>query len=147
MKDKLTTIIGIGIAACVIFTFLFYLIAKDDIELFDIFTILIIAILVITSLYLIWDRVKNLKAGLTVQDERLKVVGYKAGYYGFIAAIWSAVGSNLGYNLIFDQELRGGLVTASVVLVSGIVFMILYIYYSRKGTLNENKNQRIQSKI
>jgi 4-hydroxybenzoate polyprenyltransferase len=102
MKDKLTTIIGIGIAACVIFTFLFCLIAKDDIELFDIFTILIIAILVITSLYLIWDRVKNLKAGLPAQDKRLKDAGYKAGYYGFIAAIWSAVGSNLGNNLIFD---------------------------------------------
>lgn len=133
MKDKITAILGIGIAACVIFTFIFYLLAKEDIKLFDLFTILIVAILLITSIYLIWDRVKNLKAGLPAQDERLKIAGYKAGYYGFIAAIWSAVGSNLGYNLLFDQELRGGLVTAAVVLVSGIVFMISYIYFSRKG--------------
>jgi hypothetical protein len=134
MKDKITAILGIGIAACVIFTFIFYLIGKDNIELFDLITILIVAILLITSIYLIWDRVKNLKAGLPAQDERLKTAGYKAGYYGFIAAIWSAVGSNLGYNILFDQELRGGLITAAVVLVSGIVFMISYIYFSRKGT-------------
>jgi len=133
MKDKITAILGFGIAACVIFTFGFYLLAKDDIKFFDILTILIVAILVITSIYLIWDRVKNIKAGLPAQDERLKNAGYKAGYYGFIAAIWSAVGSNLGYNIIFDQELRGGLVTAAVVLISGIVFMISYIYFSRKG--------------
>lgn len=133
MKEKLTTILGIGIAALVIVTFVFYFIAKDAIELFDIVSILIVIILVTTSIYIIWDRVKNLKAGLPAQDERLKLAGYRAGYYGFIAAIWSAIGSNLGYNILFDQELRGGLVAAAVVLVSGIVFMVSYIYFSRKG--------------
>ena len=133
MKDKITVITGAGIAVLVIFTLFFYLTGKSSIELFDIVTILIVLILVTTSIYLIWDRVKSLKAGLPAQDERLKLAGYRAGYYGFIAAIWSAVGSNLGFNIIFDAELRGGLVTAAVVLVSGIVFMISYIYFSRKG--------------
>ena len=133
MKEKMTIILGIGIAVLVIFTFGFYLMAKETIQLFDILTILIVTILVVTSIYLIQDRVKNLKAGLPAQDERLKLAGYRAGYYGFIAAIWSAVGTNLGYNIIFDAELRGGLVVAAVVLVSGIVFMTSYIYFSRKG--------------
>ena len=133
MKDKLTAIVGAGVAVLVIFTFMFYFLGKDTIELFDILSVIIVIILVTTSIYLIGDRVKNLKAGLPAQDERLKFAGYRAGYYGFIAAIWSAVGSNLGYNIIFDAELRGGLVTASVVLISGIVFMISYIYFSRKG--------------
>ena len=133
MKEKMTILLGAGIAVLVIFTFGFYLLAKETIELFDILTILIVTILVTTSIYLIWDRVKNLKAGLPAQDERLKLAAYKAGYYGFIAAIWSAIGSNLGYDILFDQELRGGLVVAAVVLVSGIVFMISYIYFSRKG--------------
>lgn len=133
MKDKMTAIVGIGIATLVIFTFAFYLMAKDTIELFDILTILIVSILVITSTYLVWDRVKNLKAGLPAQDERLKTAGYRAGYYGFISAIWTAVGSNFGYNIIFDAELRGGLVTAAVVLVSGMVFMFSYFYFARKG--------------
>jgi len=133
MKDKLTAVFGIGIAALVIFTFAIYLKAKDSVELFDIVSILIVTIIVATSSYLIYDRVKNLKAGLPAQDERLKLAGHKAGYYGFIAAIWSAVGSNMGSIMLYDQELRGGLVTAAVVLVSGIVFMISYIYFSRKG--------------
>jgi len=133
MKEKMTVIVGAGIAILVIFTFGFYFMAKETIETFDIISILIVIILVTTAIYIIWDRVKNLKAGLPAQDERLKIAGYKAGYYGFIAAIWSAVGSNLGYEIIFDQELRGGLVTAAVVLISGIVFMISFIYLSRKG--------------
>jgi hypothetical protein len=133
MKEKMRIVVGAGIAVLVIFTFGFYLLAKETIELFDIITILIVATLVITSIYLIWDRLKNIRAGLPAQDERLKFAGYRAGYYAFIAAIWSAVGSNLGYVMLFDQELRGGLVTAAVVLVSGIVFMISYIYFSRKG--------------
>jgi hypothetical protein len=133
MKEKMTIILGIGITVLVIITMAFYLIANDTIELFEIISILIIVILVSTSSYIIWDRVKNLKAGLPAQDERLKIASYKAGYYGFIAAIWSAVGSNLGYIMLFDQELRGGLVVAAVVLISGLVFMGSFIYFSRKG--------------
>ncbi len=134
MREKMTIMVGAGISVLVIVTFIFYLTAKEIIELFDIISILIVMIIVITSVYLLWDRMKNLKAGLPAQDERLKFAGYKAGYYGFIAAIWSALGSNIGHIMIFDQELRGGLVVAAVVLVSGIVFMISYIYFSRKGT-------------
>ena len=133
MKEKTTALVGIGIVILVIFTFIFYLIGKENIEMFDILSILIVGIIVITSSYLILDRVKSLKAGLPAQDERLKMAGFRAGYYGFIAAIWSAVGSNMGSIILFDQELRGGLVVAAVVLVSGIVFMISYIYFSRKG--------------
>ncbi len=128
-------VLGIGIAVCVIFTFAFYLLAKETIELFDIFSILIVAILIVTSTYLIWDRAKNLKAGLPAQDERLKLASYKAGYFGFIAAIWSAIGSNMGSIILFDEDLRGGLVVASVVLVSGFVFMVSYLYFARKGDM------------
>jgi len=134
MKEKMSVVLGIGITALVIITLGLYLFAKDTIELFDILSIIIIFILVLSSVYIISDRVKNLKIGLPAQDERLKIAGYKASYYGFIAAIWSAVGSNMGHIILYDQELRGGLVTAAVVLISGIVFMISFIYFSWKGT-------------
>jgi hypothetical protein len=133
MKEKITIIVGAGIAIFVIFTAVIYLVAKDTIGYFDILTEVIVLILIISSIYLVCDRIKNMRAGLPAQDERLKFAGYKAGYYAFIAAIWSAVGSNLGYIILFDQELRGGLVTAAVVLVSGLVFMFSYFYFSRKG--------------
>ena len=133
MKDKLMIVVGAGIATLVLVTLAFYTQGKETIELFDIVSIAIIMIIVLTSTYLIYDRFKNLRAGLPTQDERLRLAGYKAGYHGFIAAIWSAVGSNMGYILLFDEELRGGLVVAAVVLVSGFVFMISYIYHARKG--------------
>ena len=133
MKEKLTIVLGIGIAALVVFTLAFYAFAKDSIELFDIISIPIILIIVLSTSYLIYDKWKNIKAGLPSKDERLKLAAYKAGYYGFISAIWSAVGSNWISIILFDQDLRGGLVTAAVVLVSGVVFMLSYFYFSRKG--------------
>ena len=133
MKEKLTIIVGAGIAILVIFTAVLYLMAKDSIGYTDILTEIIILIIIISSIYLLWDRLKNIRAGLPAKDERLKIAAYKAGYYGFIAAIWTSVGTNLGYIMIFDRELRGGIVTAAVVLVSGLVFMLSYFYFSRKG--------------
>ena len=131
--QKIVIMLGIGITTLVVFTLAFYVLADPSIELFDIISIPIILIIVLTSSYIIYDRAKNIKKGLPAQDERLKLAAYKAGYYGFVAAIWSAVGSNMGSIILFDRDLRGGLVTAAVVLVSGIVFMTSYFYFSRKG--------------
>jgi hypothetical protein len=133
LTQKLLIILGIGIITLVVFTFAYYILADPSIELFEIISILIILLIVLTSIYIIYDKWKNIKAGLPAQDERLKLASYKAGYYGFIAAIWSAVGSNIGNIILFDEELRGGLVTAAVVLISGLVFMVSYFYFSRKG--------------
>lgn len=131
--QKLVILMGIGITALVVGTFAYYILANPTIELFDMISIPIILIIILTSSYIIYDRAKNIKKGLPAQDERLKIAGYKAGYFGFIAAIWSAVGSNMLSIILFDEELRGGLVTAAVVLISGITFMLAYYYFSRKG--------------
>jgi len=133
MNKKLEMIVGLGIIALVAFSMYLYLFAKQSVELFDIITIPIVLIIVLSATYIMWDRLKNIKKGLPVADERLKSVGYKAGHYGFIAAIWSAVGSNMLSIILFDEELRGGLVTAAVVLVSGVVFMFSYFYFSKKS--------------
>ena len=135
MKEKIAIILGVLVAMLVIITLFVYIVAKDAFELFDLISIAIVLILVGSATYIIWDRIKNIKAGLPVQDERLKIATYKAGYYGFIAAIWSEIVSNLAFEIIYDQELRGGLVVAAVVIVSGLVFMISYFYLSRKGDI------------
>ena len=133
MKEKMSIITGAGITLLVIITIAFYLINKEAIGLFDITSILIISIIVLTSTYVIWDRFRNIRVGLPVQDERLKLINYKAGFYGFIAAIWSAIGSNFLSIFLYDQDLRGGLVVAAVVLVSGMTFMISYLIMAWKG--------------
>lgn len=133
MKEKHIIIMGIIITLLVTMSFIFFIIAKKTYEPIDILFFALPVIIVITSAYIIHDKMKNLKAGLPTKDERLKNVAYKAGYYAFIAAIWSALGSNFLSNLIYDHDLRGGLVVAAVVLTSGFVFMISYLYFSRKG--------------
>jgi hypothetical protein len=84
-------------------------------------------------MYIVWDRLKNVQKGLPAKDERLTNISYKAGYYAFIAAIWSAVFSPLLADFILKRELNGGDVTAIVVLISGFVFVVSYLYLYRKG--------------
>ena len=133
MKDKKGILIGIGIAAVVLVTLSFYVLNAGNLELTEISLIGIVLILVAFALYILWDRIKNVKKGLPAQDERLKLTNYKAGYYGFIAAIWSAVFAPLAIEILFDYELPGSRVTALVVLVSGFVFVASYLYMYWRG--------------
>lgn len=133
MKDKLGIVAGIGIATMVIVTLYFYIINAGNLELAEILPIMIVLILVISTMYILWDRIKNIRKGLPAQDERLKLTNYKACYYGFIASIWSAVGGPLISGIFFDYELPGHYVTAIVVLCGGLVFMISFIYLAWKG--------------
>ena len=133
MKDKIGIILGIGIVAAVIATFAFYVQNAGNLELNEILPIGIVLILVLSTVYILWDRIKNIKKGLPAQDERLKITNYKAYYYGFIASIWSAVGAPLISGILFDYELTGHHVTAVVVLCGGLAFMISYLYLAQKG--------------
>ncbi|UCH72394.1 MAG: hypothetical protein JSW62_02270 [Thermoplasmatales archaeon] len=133
MKDKLGIITGIGIAILVFVTLFFYITNAGNIELNEIFLIVIVVILVASTLYILWDRIKNIRKGLPAQDERLKLTNYKACYYGFIASIWSAVGAPLIAGILFDYELPGHYVTAIVVLCGGLAFMISYLILAWKG--------------
>ncbi len=133
MKDKIGIAVSIGITAMVLATLSLYVISAGNIELNEISLIGIVLILVAFAVYILWDRIKNVKKGLPAQDERLKLTNYKAGYYGFIGAIWSAVFAPLAIDILFDYELPGHLVTAVVVLVSGFVFAASYLYMYWKG--------------
>ena len=133
MKDKIGIVLGIGVVAAVIVTLSFYVLNVGNLGLDEIFPIGIVLILVISTLYILWDRIKNINKGLPAQDERLKITNYKACYYGFIASIWSAVGAPLISGILFDYELPGHLVTAVVVLCGGLTFMVSYLYLAYKG--------------
>jgi hypothetical protein len=133
MKDKIGILVGIGIAAAVLVTVLFYLLNAGNLELNEFFSIGIAVILVVSALYLLWDRIKNIKRGLPTQDERLRIINYKACSYGFIASIWSAVGAPLLFGILFDSELEGHYVTAIVVLCGGLTFMLSYLYLAWTG--------------
>ena len=133
MKDIKEILIGIVVAAAVIVTLAFYVLNAGNIDLNVILLVGVALILVVFALYMLWDRIKNIKKGLPAKDERSKLTSYKAGYYGFIAAIWSAVFGPLFFEIVFDYELPGSRVSAVVVIVSALVFFASYLYMYWKG--------------
>jgi len=133
MKDKIGIFIGIGVAVLVLATLSLFVLNAGAIELNEIMLVGIVIVLVAFAGYILWDRLKNIRKGLPAKDERLILTNYKAGYYGFIAAIWSAVFGPLFIDIVFRYELPGSQVTAIVVIVSGFVFVLSYLILARKG--------------
>jgi hypothetical protein len=133
MKDIKEILVGFGIIAMVLVTLYVFIFGGGSIEIEELFSIIIALILVVSAIYILWDRMKNIRRGLPAQDERLKLINYKACSYGFIASIWSAVGAPLLSGILFDYELEGHYVTAIVVLCGGVAFFISYLYLAWKG--------------
>jgi hypothetical protein len=136
MKDKIKIAVGVVVVVAVIATLIIYMLSTGGQDPSAYLLMIIPIVIILSASYMIWDRIKNMRAGLPHEDERSKRINYKAGYYGFIAAIWSALGSNTLSIIIYDKDLRGGLVVASVVLVSGLVFVVAYLYLMMKGDMS-----------
>jgi hypothetical protein len=133
MKGKKEIIVATVVVAGVLLTLFFYLMGTGEIELNQIGLVGIAIVLVGLAMYIIWDKIRNVQKGLPGKDERTISISYKAGYYGFIAAIWSAVFTPLFFDVSSGYELDGGDVSAIVVLVSAFVFIVSYLYFYWKG--------------
>ncbi|MFA5102566.1 MAG: hypothetical protein WC525_05390 [Candidatus Thermoplasmatota archaeon] len=133
MKGKKEIIVATIVVAMVLMTLFFYLMGTGEIELNQIGLVGIAIILVGLAMYIIWDKIRNVNKGLPGKDERTIFISYKAGYFGFIAAIWSAVIGSVLIDILFGYELDGGDVSAIVVLVGGFVFVVSYLYLYWKG--------------
>jgi hypothetical protein len=133
MKGKKEIIVATVVVAGVLLTLFFYLMGTGEIELNQIGLVGIAIVLVGLAIYIIWDKIRNIQKGLPGKDERVISISHKAGYYGFIAAIWSAVLIPTMIDIIFGYELDAGDISAIVVLVSGFVFVVSYLYLYQKG--------------
>ena len=133
MKGKKEIVVATVVVAMVLLTLFFYLMGTGEIELNQIGLVGIAIVLVGLAMYIIWDKIRNVQKGLPGKDERTISMSHKAGYYGFIAAIWSAVFAPLFFDVSSEYELDGGDVSAIVVLVSAFVFIVSYLYLYWKG--------------
>ncbi len=136
MKDKLGIMLGIAVMIMVLFTMGLWVanVANiEDLGAEDFIMPIIIIVLVGFAMLIVKDKISNVRQNLPSDDERIRMVNYKAGYYGFIAAIWSAVFGPTLYDIIYNDELRGGLVTATVVLVGGFTFVISFLILQSRG--------------
>ena len=133
MKEKLEIMTGLILVIVVSLTLLIYALNVGILNSVK-FGLFVIAILLVTAvLYILWDRAKNVQKGLPAKDERLKIITYKAGYYGFISAVLSSVFGPLLSDVILRRELEGYHVTTIIVLVSGFIFIVSYLFLARKG--------------
>ena len=132
MKDKIGILLGFLVINLVILTLAVYTINIGSIEFAQLGSFAIVIILILIALYVIWDRAKNIRRGLPAKDERLINISHKAGYYGFITAMFSPFYSVI-FDMLFGREPEGHEVVAIIVIVSGFVFMVSYLYLVRKG--------------
>lgn len=133
MRDKIGIVVGLLVIILVIVSLTVYVAFAGAVGYAELAPITIAVVLIAFSAYILWDRTRSISKGLPAKDERLESINHKAGYYGFIAAIWSAVGVPLLSNILFGHELPGSQVTAAVVLISGFAFATSYLYLARKG--------------
>ncbi|MBI2937725.1 MAG: hypothetical protein HYY22_05910 [Thaumarchaeota archaeon] len=134
MKDRIVVVLGLSLVVLVLISMIAYITFAGTIGYGEIASVAIVAILVSFATYIMWDRARNISKGLPAADERLKNINYKAGYYGFIAAILSAVLAPALADVLFGYELEGHLVTVSVVIAAGFAFAASYLYLARKGS-------------
>ena len=139
MKEKFSIIVGIGVATLLILVIGFYFIGSSSLDFYDMLLIIVPIILVLGVITILWDRIKNLKAGLPSADERAKKLHWKAGAYTYYTTIWISVGT-LWYNIIFADnlgfpELSAGQVVAIIVLLSALCWFIFQFYFIRKGDI------------
>ena len=137
MKDKIGVAASFGVAALVIIGVLFYLLGSPSLEVSDILMVIIPILLAIGALVIVWDRIKSMRAGLPVEDERAKKLHWKAGAYTYYATIWLALGT-MWYNIIFADrlgfpELTAGQVVAVIILISAVFWFMFQFYFRRKG--------------
>ena len=138
MKEIKNIIIMTLVGISVLITVLFYFLGSTTLNLGEIFLIIIPIFLVIGTMILIWDKIKNLRAGLPSEDERAKKLNWKAGAYTYFATIWISVGI-MWYNIFAEnsnfQPLNAGQVIAAIILLSAICFFVFNFYFMRKGDI------------
>lgn len=136
MNELNKIVVSAGIGILVLLGIILYVLGSENIDVFDLGLIILPIILVIGVIFILKDRVSNIRAGLPVEDERAKKLGWKAGAYSYFATIWLAVGS-MWYN-IFAENYELPLldtfgIVAVIVLGSGIIWMTLFFIFTRKG--------------
>ena len=134
--EKLKILVGIIVAAAVIVTAAMWFLLSGKETLWDLMIPTVAVILAIVSMKFVWNRAKSIKAGLPYEDELSKRAVHRAGYYAFLVGIWAAVGM-MWLSVFLEEEL--GIVmqahhyTAAAVLLPGMTFILLALYFRDKG--------------
>lgn len=110
---------------------------KAPLDTLEYGVIALVAIVTLFSIVIASKRIRDENRGLPAEDEFSKRVKEKAAAGAFSASfpMWTMI-------LIFfmDKEIDLEIPVGAGILVMGLIFVGLYIYYSSKGIPDENEN-------
>jgi peptidoglycan/LPS O-acetylase OafA/YrhL len=94
-------------------------------------------VLALAAAYFIWDKKRDVDAGMPFEDELSKKIMHRAGYYSYFASMYTALGVSMFKELIEKAigipELTVSSATGIIILVPALVFFITIFYLKRKG--------------
>ncbi|MFH1663238.1 MAG: hypothetical protein ABH986_00195 [archaeon] len=139
MNDRIKIVFGLIISVLVVAGLLAWLVNAGSIGFAEISLPVIVLLLVFGAVYLFWNRAKAVKQGLPAEDELSKKALIKAGYYGFFAAIYGALGTmfynSFALDNVFWPVLDADRTAEMIILISAIVFMASALYLTHKGNV------------
>ncbi|MBU1939157.1 MAG: DUF2178 domain-containing protein [Candidatus Diapherotrites archaeon] len=135
MSEKIKLLAGIIVIIAAVATIGLYAFGAAPIELPEIVLIALVLSIIAGAVLIIWPRFKAMRAGLPAEDERLKSVSHKAGYYAFIGAIWGCLAIMMLFPEVGDSDIARHALEG-VILLTGIVFVVSYLWLNRKGNVD-----------
>ena len=138
-NDKLKIVLGLALAVMVIVGvgFYFQFSSSSGHSPGELVSIAAAVVLTLAAVYYIWERKKDVDAGMPFEDELSKKVMHKAAYFAYFASMYTALGVSMFKEnieaIVGIAELTVSDVAGIVVLVPAIVFFIAIFYFKRRG--------------
>lgn len=133
--DKVKIALGVLLVGAVIATLGIYLGGAGTFGGQGLMLVLLVFFLIAGVALVFWPRFKAVKAGLPAEDERLKSVNHKAGYYAYIGVMWGCV-ALMSINSATEETIKARYFFYALIVLGGIVFMVSYLLLSRKGNVD-----------
>jgi hypothetical protein len=139
MADFKSVAVGFGVILAVLVTLALWMGNAGSFELGEIFVTAGVLAIAAAATYVVLKRRKDIKDGFSPDDELTKKAGWKAGYFAYIASVWTAVGM-MWLNIFLTEafgfpEFSTGQFVAAIVLIPGFVFLALALYFRGKGNV------------
>ena len=99
----------------------------------------ILALIILIGALVLWKTLKDKKSGEPLADERTQRLNWKAGYYAMfmgqyfiLAYLWVTI---VGREFFGMPEIEAGYPMIAALLASSVSFLVLRLYFGRKGEL------------
>ncbi len=110
---------------------------RETLGVFEISVAAAVGIIVLVSLVVGMNRMKDEKAGIPVEDELSKLIKQKAAAKAFELSfyVWSMIAV-----FTVDTGIRPEIPIGIGILATGLVFLILWAFYKRRGISDGNQD-------